>query len=173
MSAPTKDWNPYVAGATLGFVLFLAFALTGNGIGGSGIILKLSTVLSQWLNTEGMMQNAFWAGSVDTPLLSLLNHRLVWGGVGLFLGGLLAGLLRGDGFKMVVLRGPNISVGARITLALVGGTITGWAARVGRGCTSGQALSGGSLLSVGSWAFMLSVFAGAYALAYFLRRQWR
>jgi hypothetical protein len=28
-------------------------------------------------------------------------------------------------------------------------------------------------MSVGSWAFMLSVFAGGYALAWFLRRQWR
>ena len=41
-----------------------------------------------------------------------------------------------------------------------------------RGCTSGQALSGGAVLSVGSWAFMFAVFAGAYALAYFLRRYW-
>ena len=41
-----------------------------------------------------------------------------------------------------------------------------------RGCTSGQALSGGAVLSVGSWAFMFAVFAGAYALAYFVRRLW-
>jgi hypothetical protein len=42
-----------------------------------------------------------------------------------------------------------------------------------RGCTSGQALTGGALLSVGSWAFMFSVFGGGYALAYFVRRAWR
>jgi hypothetical protein len=41
-----------------------------------------------------------------------------------------------------------------------------------RGCTSGQALSGGALMSVGSWIFMLCVFAGGYAVAYFVRRQW-
>jgi hypothetical protein len=33
-------------------------------------------------------------------------------------------------------------------------------------------LTGGALLSVGSWIFMLSVFAGGYALAWFVRRQW-
>jgi uncharacterized protein len=49
----------------------------------------------------------------------------------------------------------------------------GFAARLARGCTSGQALSGGAVLSVGAWAFMFSVFAGGYALAWFLRRQWR
>jgi hypothetical protein len=49
----------------------------------------------------------------------------------------------------------------------------GFAAKLTRGCTSGQALSGGAVMSVGSWAFMLSVFGGGYAVAWFLRRQWR
>ena len=31
---------------------------------------------------------------------------------------------------------------------------------------------GGAVLSVGSWAYMLSLFVGAYALAYFFRRFW-
>jgi len=49
----------------------------------------------------------------------------------------------------------------------------GFAARFARGCTSGQALSGGALLSVGSWVFMMAVFAGGYLMAPFVRRQWR
>ena len=48
----------------------------------------------------------------------------------------------------------------------------GFGAKMARGCTSGQALTGGTMLSVGGWAFMLAVFAGAYAFAYFVRRQW-
>jgi hypothetical protein len=46
-------------------------------------------------------------------------------------------------------------------------------AGLGRGCTSGQALTGGSLLNLGSWAFMMMVFAGAYAVAHLVRREWR
>ena len=38
-----------------------------------------------------------------------------------------------------------------------------------RGCTSGQALTGGALLNLGSWAFMLCVFGGAYAVAWLFR----
>jgi hypothetical protein len=75
--------------------------------------------------------------------------------------------------KLETLRGPTFSKAARIGMALLGGVIMGAAARATRGRTSGQALSGGALLSVGSWAFMLSVFAGGYAVAYFVRRQWR
>ncbi|MCA9545691.1 MAG: YeeE/YedE family protein, partial [Myxococcales bacterium] len=41
-----------------------------------------------------------------------------------------------------------------------------------RGCTSGQALSGGATLSYGSWIFMVFVFFAAYLLAYPLRRLW-
>jgi hypothetical protein len=41
-----------------------------------------------------------------------------------------------------------------------------------RGCTSGQALTGGALLSVGSWLFLAVAFASAYALAPLLRRTW-
>ena len=39
----------------------------------------------------------------------------------------------------------------------------GIGAKLARGCTSGQALTGGALLNVGSWAFMMMVFAGGYA----------
>jgi hypothetical protein len=48
----------------------------------------------------------------------------------------------------------------------------GIGAKIALGCTSGQALTGGSLLNVGSWAFMMCVFGGAYAVAYFFRKQW-
>jgi hypothetical protein len=60
-----------------------------------------------------------------------------------------------------------------MALAIGGGVVMGFAAKLSRGCTSGQALSGGAVMSVGSWAFMLSVFAGGYAMAWFPRRQWR
>jgi len=46
-------------------------------------------------------------------------------------------------------------------------------AALARGCTSGQALTGGSMLNAGSWVTMLAIFGGAYALAYFVKWQWR
>ena len=44
-------------------------------------------------------------------------------------------------------------------MAFAGGAVMGIGAVLARGCTSGQALTGGALLSVGSWAFMLGAFA--------------
>jgi uncharacterized membrane protein YedE/YeeE len=48
----------------------------------------------------------------------------------------------------------------------------GLGAVLARGCTSGQALTGGALLSVGSWLFMVGTFAAAYLVAPFVRRAW-
>ena len=31
----------------------------------------------------------------------------------------------------------------------------------------------GAVMSAGAWIFMLSVFAGGYGLAWFVRRQWQ
>ena len=72
----------------------------------------------------------------------------------------------------MVEKGPRISNKGRFFFAFIGGSLMGFGAKLARGCTSGQALSGGAMLSVGGWAFMAAVFVGAYAFAYFIRRQW-
>ncbi|MGC4000911.1 MAG: YeeE/YedE thiosulfate transporter family protein [Anaeromyxobacter sp.] len=99
------------------------------------------------------------------------NHQGVWMLLGTVLGGIASGVLNRR-FRLEFRKGPNVSTGTRVVFALLGGAIMGYGARLARGCTSGQALSGGAVLSVGSWAFALAVFAGAYALAYTVRRLW-
>jgi len=94
--------------------------------------------------------------------------------LGVFLGGLF-GAYTGGRLRSEVIRGAGhrVSPRTRLVLAMSGGLLMGIAARMARGCTSGQAVTGGALLSVGSWVFMLAVFAGGYLLAPFVRRQWR
>jgi uncharacterized membrane protein YedE/YeeE len=91
--------------------------------------------------------------------------------LGVFLGGAVSAYAAGR-MRRNVVRGAGVTVRTRLLFALSGGLIMGVAARLARGCTSGQALSGGALMSAGAWIFMLSVFAGGYAVAYFVRRQW-
>lgn len=165
-----KYINPYLGGALLGIVLFLAFYITGNGLGASGAINRVQVFILDIFASEHIDKVAYlahMAGGTTNPLDNT--------GVIMLLGTLSGGLISGFFHKRVRLeirKGPQISNQVRLMMAFAGGTIMGYGARFARGCTSGQALSGGAVLSVGSWAFMIAVFAGAYAFAYFLRRLW-
>lgn len=162
--------NPYVAAFWLGIVLFLAFFLTGNGLGASGGLNRLLVVVEDAVapgHVDRVPYLIDMAGGDKNPL----DSWVVFVTIGTVLGGFFSGWQHGR-VKAEVVRGPNTSVRKRLFFAFVGGALMGYGARLARGCTSGQALSGGAVLSVGSWAFMLAVFAGGYAVAYFVRRLW-
>jgi uncharacterized protein len=161
-------WNPYLAGMALGLVLLTAYVVMGVGLGASGGGLRTAVAGLDLLAPAHV--------EATPPLARMRGNEhanwLVFELFGAALGAMVAAYSAGR-LKWEVLRGPRIGVAVRLSLALGGGVVMGMAARMARGCTSGQALSGGALLSVGSWVFMFSVFAGGYALAYFLRRAWR
>jgi len=168
---PEKNYvHPYLGGALLGVVLFLSFFLTGSGLGASGGLNRFVALVQDQIAPEHVDRNAYllkMAGGDMNPL----DDWIVPVVGGTLLGGFAAGWLNGR-LKLETNKGPNISVRARWATAFIGGAIMGYGARFARGCTSGQALSGGAVLSAGSWAFMFAVFAGAYAVAYFVRRLW-
>jgi uncharacterized membrane protein YedE/YeeE len=162
--------NPYLGGALLGLVLFLAFFLTGNGLGASGGLNRILVFFEDLVAPAHIDRVAYlleMAGGDKNPL----DSWIVVLTVGTLLGGFVSGWRNGR-LKVVTGKGPNISTRTRWLMAFIGGSFMGFGARMARGCTSGQALSGGAVLSVGSWSFMFAVFAGAYALAYFVRRLW-
>jgi uncharacterized protein len=162
--------NPYVAGVFLGVVLFLSFLLFGHGLGASGGVAKIVGFVGDRVAPVHTESNAYLVGLVrgeGHPLDTWLVYEIVGVVIGGFLSGLLAGRIKVETFK-----GPRISVRTRWAAAFVGGAVAGYGVRLARGCTSSQALSGGAVLSAGSWAFMFSVFGGAYLLAYFVRKLW-
>jgi uncharacterized membrane protein YedE/YeeE len=167
---PQGLWNPYVAGVALGIVLFAAFFITGSGLGGSGGVARVAAFMQSTVIPGSAATSAYlapMAGGGRNPL----DHRMVWMTLGVIAGGFTSGWLAGR-VKVETLKGPQIDNRTRWSMALLGGALMGIGARFARGCTSGQALSGGAVLSVGSWAFMIMVFAGAYMLAYPLRKLW-
>jgi len=69
-------------------------------------------------------------------------------------------------------KGPRATNALRIGGAILGGALFGFGSQLGRGCTSGSALSGMAVMSFGGIITMLAIFGGGYALAYFFRRLW-
>jgi uncharacterized protein len=163
--------NPYAMGMALGVVLYVSYLVTGHGLGASGGLARWVTVALKSVAPQQVDTHSFFArmgAGTNHPL----SHWLIWEIFGVLIGGLIAGLL-GKRVRFEVQRGWRLSAGLRLVLALSGGLLVGWGTQLSRGCTSGQALSGGAVMSVGSWAFMFAVFGGAYAVAYPLRKLWR
>lgn len=168
---PEKPYvHPYLGGIVLGIVLFLAFFLTGNGLGSSGGTTRIVTFVEDQINPAHVDRTPYllkMAGGNKNPL----DDWIIPVFLGALVGGFTSGLIFGRA-KIETTRGPNVSNRTRWLMAFAGGTIFLYGARMARGCTSGQALSGGASLAAGSWVIMFAIFAGAYALAYFVRRLW-
>jgi hypothetical protein len=167
---PAKFWNPYLAGVALGLVLLTAYVVMGKGLGASGASFRIGVAAVEAVAPAHVARAPALRAVAEHG--SPLDDWLVFEVLGVALGGLVGAYTSGR-LSREVLRGPRISASGRIALALGGGVLMGFAAKLARGCTSGQALSGGALLSVGSWVFMFSVFAGGYAVAALVRREWR
>jgi len=170
-SRPAKPYaHPYLAALLLGLVLFASFFLTGNGLGASGGLNRMLVYVEDLVAPEHVDRVPYLinlAGGALNPL----DDWVVLVAVGAVLGGFVSGWRNGR-LKVETARGPHLSARKRWLMAFAGGAFMGFGARFARGCTSGQALSGGAALSAGSWALMFAIFGSAYALAYFVRRLW-
>jgi hypothetical protein len=164
---PKKYTNPYLAGVLLGLVLLASFLVLGAGLGASSGLARIGAFAEGCLLPGHVRASEYFGKWAENPL----GYYLVFMLAGTFLGGLVSALLAGR-IRVGVERGAAFSARNRLLLALAGGVIAGFASRLAQGCTSGQALTGSALLLSGSLVFLLCVFAGGYAAAWFVRRQW-
>jgi uncharacterized protein len=167
---PSRFWNPYIGGVALGLVLLATLLVMGKGLGASGASFRLGVWAVRAVAPEHVASVPTLAAVASDR--HPLDDWIVLEVLGVAIGGALGALTSGR-FGREVVRGATFGAAPRVALAVAGGALMGFAARLARGCTSGQALSGGAVMSVGAWAFMLAVFAGGYGTAWFVRRQWR
>ncbi|MDP1825658.1 MAG: YeeE/YedE thiosulfate transporter family protein [Archangium sp.] len=174
-------WNSYKAGIALGLVLLAAFFFTGRGLGASGAVTRMAAYSIQKVEAslhggtaaeaDTIARHNTYTGQYLKGPADPLDDFLVYMFVGVVVGGFISGVLaRRASFE--VSHGPHSNVSRRLMFAALGGFVSAFGARLARGCTSGQALTGGATLALGSWVFMLAVFAGGYAIAYFVRKEW-
>jgi hypothetical protein len=162
-------WNPYLVGVLLGLVLLATYAVAGRGLGATAGFSAVAAWLAGIVSVDHVLahpiHSKYW--NDGAPLLHWTLFLLAGAAIGAFVSG-----WQGRRLAFKVERGPNVSDSTRLLLAFAGGFVAAFGARIAKGCTSGQALTGGSMLNVGSLVFMLAVFASAYALAYFVRKEW-
>ena len=163
-------WPPVPAGILIGISMLLAWLVAGRGVGASGGMTRFVAWVQHGLFPTAT-ENSEYFGRYFADGAHPLNDYVVFLVVGLLVGAFVASLFAGR-FRFEVLHGPRATAATRLPLALVGGIIAGFAARLARGCSSGQGLVGGAELSVGAWVFLACTFAGGWLGAWFVRKQW-
>jgi uncharacterized protein len=162
--------NPYIAGTLLGLVLLAAMLLSGRGLGASGglkycVVSAVGTVDRTHAEKSPYYSKYFQDGK--KPLKDWLVLEIA----GLLAGGFISGAVSGR-LKLKVEKSPKISNTRRLAFAFLGGVFFVYGAQLARGCTSGAALSGMAVLSLGGFVTMAVIFGSAYMFAWFFRKNW-
>ena len=167
----TKDLNPYIGGVLLGLVLLAANFVAGRGLGASGAIKSTIVGAATVIAPEASEKSAFISEFRESHQGNPMKTWLVFEMLGVIVGGFLSGAIAGR-LKLKVEHSPKITSRKRLMLALGGGILFGFGSQLGRGCTSGSALSGMAVLSLGGFITMMAIFGTAFAMAYFFRKNW-
>ena len=168
---PKPYWDSYICGIGLGIVLLMAFVVMGRGIGASGAMTSLVATGIQTVSQSHAEANSFYMGYLGDGTVHPLKDWLVIEVLGVLIGGFISGKLA-HRTKIKIEKGSLISNQNRFFFAFAGGMIMAFGTKLARGCTSGQALTGGAMMNVGSWIFMIALFAGAYMMAGVVKKLW-
>jgi len=163
-------FNPYFGGVMLGMVLLATFYITGRGLGASGAAKSTVVAVVDRFAPEHAEESAYYSQFLSDDNHPL-NTWLVFEVNGVLAGAFLSGALSGR-LKLKTEHSPKISSRRRLIFAGLGGLFFGFGAQVARGCTSGAALSGAAVLSLGGFITMLAIFGSAYGFAWFFRKLW-
>jgi len=157
------SWSPYIVGAGIGVLVWVAFFFSDRPLGASTAYAK----------TAGMVELAVSKKKAAAmPYYRKFTPTVDWQWmivVGIVIGGFLSARLGGTFSVFVV---PPLFAGVfsadpplRVAVALIGGILMGVGARWAGGCTSGHGISGTLQLSVASWVAVICFFAGGILVA--------
>lgn len=163
--------NPYLAGFLLGLVLLATIYITGRGLGASGALKSVVIQTVESIAPQHAENGIFYQEYKESHPEGPMRNWLVFEVIGLIIGAFFSGVISNRvGLKFE--KGPRSTNTARIIGAIIGGFLFGYGSQLGRGCTSGSALSGMAVMSFGGIITMGAIFGSGYALAYFFRKLW-
>ncbi len=162
--------NPYLGGVLLGLVLVATFYITGRGLGASGAAKSTVVTTVNTIAPEHARKSTYISQFISDDSHPM-NNWLVFEVIGVFAGAFLSGALYGR-LKPRVEHSPKITSRKRLLVALAGGLFFGFGSQVARGCTSGAALSGMAVLSLGGFVTMMGIFGSAYLFSWIFKRLW-
>ena len=160
------DWTPYLAGAGIGCLSWIAFLLSDRPLGCS----------TAYARTSGMIERLIRGKRTeDKPYYQKFPPVVDWEWMlvaGVFVGAFVAAIATG-GFALTwvpPLFGETFGydVGLRLAVAFIGGILMGLGSRWAGGCTSGHGISGTLQLAISSWIAVIVFFVSGIVTAFLL-----
>lgn len=165
---PGAAWSPYLVGAGIGVLSWLTFYFADKPIGASSFYATVSGMIGKAIAPRHTESLEYF--KTKPPKL---NYGFVF--VLAVTGGAAIAALSGGNFVNEWV--PDMwstrfgdSVLLRGGVAVLGGMLMAFGARLAGGCTSGHGISGTLQLSVGSWIALICFFIGGAAIANLLFR---
>ena len=160
---PGPAWLPYVVGAGIGVLSWLTFYFSDKPIGASSFYAQVSGFIGKLIARRHTQSLAYFK---DKP------PRVGWEFVfvlSTIAGGAIAALTGGEFANewlppMWEARFGD-SLALRAAVAIGGGGLMAFGARLAGGCTSGHGISGTMQLSVASWISVICFFIGGITVA--------
>ena len=163
LNYPGPAWSPYVVGAGIGVLSWLTFYFSDKPIGASSFYAQVSGFIGKLFAKRHTQSLAYFK---DNP------PRVGWEFVfviSTIVGGAIATVTGGEFVNewlppMWIDRFGD-SIALRVGVAIGGGILMAFGARLAGGCTSGHGISGTMQLNVASWIAVICFFIGGIAVA--------
>ena len=161
---PGPAWSPYVVGAGIGVLSWLTFCFSDKPIGASTFYAQVAGFIGKLVARRHTESLAYFK---DNP------PQVGWGFVfvlSTIVGGAIAAISGGEFANewlppMWEARFGN-SIALRAAVAIGGGVLMAFGARLAGGCTSGHGISGTMQLNLASWISVICFFIGGIAVAF-------
>lgn len=160
---PGPAWSPYVVGAGIGVLSWLTFYFSDKSIGASSFYAQVSGFIGKLFAKRHTQSLTYFK---DNPPCMDWEFVFVLATIA---GGAIAALTGGEFVNewlppMWTARFGD-SIPLRAVVALGGGILVAFGARLAGGCTSGHGISGTLQLNLASWIAVFCFFAGGILMA--------
>lgn len=166
---PEPAWSPYLVGALIGLLVLSTLALAGQKIGASSAYSDAAGMIGRLLAPKHVASLPYYRN--NKPMIGWTFTIVVGAMLGSFLAAWSGGELTGTYLQdMWIARFGADSGLLRTVVALVGGALMAFGARMAGGCTSGHGISGTLQLAVSSWIAVICFFIGGIVAAMLMYR---
>lgn len=161
---PGPAWSPYLVGALLGVLSWLTFYFSDKPIGASSFYATLAGMVGKLFAKKHVESLDYYKS--NPPVVDWEFAFVIATVGGAFLAAVSGGEITSQWLPpMWEARFGEGTIGLRAVVAVGGGMLMAFGARLAGGCTSGHGISGTLQLSVGSWIAVMCFFLGGIAVA--------